>query len=335
MKLLWLAALLLSSWAMAQEGCHPLPAFTEFNDLSALTDLEPGSTFLRRPVIADSPCKSPEPTQEEMLTYLRSLATGNVRTRTVAGARLRDDQAMLDLYGEIHNRDPRSASEPWRYARGASLVIPENCRDVICAMQATYGEEHGIQLLYMRAKFGMNSSHLASGEQNSIAWQPRDFAKVLSMLEDMPDHMLPINEGMRMVLFSSNGPTPTNRAVAVSWIHVYNPWHNLPESEKTTSLAHELGHVFGESHAYTPAWLALSGWREELLPEKHWVMGRPETAVLQYARTNPDEDFGESFFMYRYNGAAMKRRFPEKYHYMRERVFGGAEFNSHTSCTYR
>ena len=75
----------------------------------------------------------------------------------------------------------------------------------------------------------------------------------------------------------------------------------------------------------TPEWKNLSGLTSEKIDEKKikWTMGKPEQAVLPYAKTNPSEDFGETFFMYRYNGSQMKERFPEKYEYMKLNVFHG------------
>ena len=318
----------LSSEAFAQ--CDPLPAFPELNDISAINDFQYGTTYLARPVVANSPCKRPAPTQDEMLAYLNGLRTGTTQSKTVSGAALKDDTALLKLFGQMHDKDPRSNSEPWRYARGATVSVSPPCKDVLCAMKSIYGEELGVQMLYMRAKFGFNTSYLAM--QEGDAWKPDDLGIVMAMLEDMPDQILPINEGMRFLHINAEGRGGA-KMIAEALMHVYLGWHNLPESEKTTSLAHELGHVFGEGKTDKPEWLNLSGWTKTVVDGKDvWDMGRPERAVLGYAKTNPNEDFAETFFMYRYNGAAMKRRQPEKYQYMKERVFKGAEYTTPNSC---
>lgn len=319
MKAFVFFTLVFSTTVFAQ--CEAIPDLSQFDDFDGIT------SFLARPVVANSPCKSLPPTQTQMLAYLNGLRTGTTQSKTIAGAALKDDKALLELFAEMHNKDPRSNQEPWRYSRGTTVSVPPPCKDVLCAMKSIYGEEYGIQLLYARAKFGINSSHLAMGEGD--AWKPQDYGTVLAMLEDMPDTILPINEGMRLLHFPTDGRNG-DVMVAESFMHVYIGWHDLPESEKTTSLAHELGHVFGEGKTDKPEWLNLSGWTKNAADQ--WVMGRPERAVLGYARTNPNEDFAETFFMYRYNGAAMKRRQPEKYQYMKERVFKGAEYDTPTRC---
>lgn len=292
-----------------------------FNDFDGIT------TFLARPDVTQSPCKRSPPTQAEMLAHLNGLRSGVIQSKTVAGAALKDGKELLKLFGEMHNKDPRSNQEPWRYSRGATVSIAPPCKEVLCAMQSLYGNELGIQMLYMRSKFGFNTSHLAM--QEGDAWPSADLGTVMAMLEDMPDNILPINEGMRFLHMPARGRGGAEM-IAEALMHVYLGWHELPESEKTTSLAHELGHVFGEGKTNQPEWLNLSGWTKNAADQ--WVMGRPEKAVLGYAQTNPNEDFAETFFMYRYNGAAMKRRQPEKYQYMKERVFNGAEYTSPASC---
>ena len=175
-----------------------------------------------------------------------------------------------------------------------------------------------------------------SDADNINAWPTKDLGTALAMLNDLPDSMFPVEEGSRFVHINADN-NKGYKMIAESLIQVYSGWHNLDENQKTTSLSHEVGHLFAHGRWDKPEWIELSGWtsRKEIVDGKEktiWTMGRPETAVLEYAKTNPNEDFGESFFMYRYNGAQMKERFPEKYEYMKNNVFNGSEFISSTSC---
>ncbi len=123
------------------------------------------------------------------------------------------------------------------------------------------------------------------------------------MLNDFPGSMFPIFEGTRFIHVNSSG-RGGHSMIAEALVHVYLGWHNLPLSEKTTSLAHELGHLFSRGKWETEAWLHLSAW----------------SSVRD-----------ETFFLYRYNGKHLKRLHPDKYQYMRDNVFHGAEFDS-SSC---
>lgn len=309
-----------------------------FDDLSAIVKFAapsspPPQWYLDYPDVSKSPCKHAPPTEEEMLAFLNGVKTGKSKKLKTAGVELKDDEGLLKVFSQIHDRDPNFSKEPWRYTKGTTVTLPEGCKDVMCAMTNLYGREHGLQLLYMRAKFGFNSSALAVGETNADEWTTKDMGTVLAMLNDFPQKMFPVMEGSRFIHVNAEG-RGGHKMVAESFVQVYLGWHNLPESQKTTSLAHEVGHIFAIPRKETPEWLNISGWSGKKIDEKktEWTMGKPEQAVLEYAKTNPDEDFGETFFQYRYNGAKMQARFPEKYEYMKNNVFMGKEFVSRNSC---
>ena len=42
----------------------------------------------------------------EMMSFLDSLKSGKTKKKTIAGADLKDDEAMLKLFSEIHDRYP-------------------------------------------------------------------------------------------------------------------------------------------------------------------------------------------------------------------------------------
>ncbi len=289
--------------------------------------------FVQRPDVSKSFCKNSPPTESEMLSYLGAKKTGRVRKANIAGAKLRDDETLLRIFGEIHNEDPNHKKDSWRFAKGTKVSLTAGCEDVICAMSQLYGKKHGLQLLYMREKFGFNSSAPAVGYPGADQWNDADFGIILAMLEDFPSTMFPIFEGTRFIHVNAQGRGGHNM-IAEALVHVYLGWHNLPLSEKTTSLAHELGHLFSRERWEKSAWLSLSQWGRSFNEKKEfvWTMGDPSAAPLGYARTNPNEDFAETFFLYRYNGKDLRRLHPEKYEYMRVNVFHGSEFDSAESC---
>jgi len=58
----------------------------------------------------------------------------------------------------------------------------------------------------------------------------------------------------------------------------------------------------------------------------------PETIVSKYGETNPAEDFAETMTAYRYNPELLKEVSPEKYSFIKEKVFNGAEFIKESEC---
>jgi len=85
------------------------------------------------------------------------------------------------------------------------------------------------------------------------------------------------------------------------------------------TLAHEVGHHVHLKYLGPEerrGWLSLSGERA------------PEQCVSDYARTNAYEDFAETYQGYTRRPEALQQINPDKYAYMRDRVFSGREYVS-------
>ena len=57
-----------------------------------------------------------------------------------------------------------------------------------------------------------------------------------------------------------------------------------------------------------------------------------ESFISGYAKTNPLEDIAESITAYRFNPKKLKELSPERYEYLKEKVFMGVEYLSDTQC---
>jgi len=57
-----------------------------------------------------------------------------------------------------------------------------------------------------------------------------------------------------------------------------------------------------------------------------------ESFISGYAKTNPLEDIAESITAYRFNPKKLKELSPERYKYLKDRVFMGVEYLSDTQC---
>jgi Mlc titration factor MtfA (ptsG expression regulator) len=92
---------------------------------------------------------------------------------------------------------------------------------------------------------------------------------------------------------------------------------NPDPAELRNTLAHEVGHQVYD--AYLPGehqetWRALSGERPA------------DQCVSPYAQTNPHEDFAESYMAYVRDPWDLKEASPDKYDFLRNKVFGGREY---------
>lgn len=68
--------------------------------------------------------------------------------------------------------------------------------------------------------------------------------------------------------------------------------------------------------------LKLSGWKKL----QDWEADENHCRVSNYGSTNPDEDFAETASAYRYNARDLQKRCPEKYEWMKARVFDNYEY---------
>lgn len=64
------------------------------------------------------------------------------------------------------------------------------------------------------------------------------------------------------------------------------------------------------------------------------VSNNTEKIISKYGESNPSEDFAESLTAYRYNPAGLKKAAPEKYNFIKDRIFNGQEFINHSSCPF-
>lgn len=131
--------------------------------------------------------------------------------------------------------------------------------------------------------------------------------------------------------------------------------NDLSSSELTSVFVHEMGHVVdtglheGHSSAGVSAFKDFKvsvfkddpsvafysiSWKDT---STKWKDSSSLDFVSGYAKTDPFEDFSESYNFYMLHGAQFKyaakfnRRLAQKYAYLRDSIFGGVEFQNNTT----
>lgn len=220
------------------------------------------------------------------------------------------------------------------------LSAAAHCRDVICASRAIFGERVGPKLLFLKHQFGMNGSDIGGADFG--VFRPRDFQRLtpreinsfIRALDDLPPHLLPLERSRTMARV--NYWLPGLYADAV--MNFFDSWGEIAnDGDLDMVVAHELGHVASgisgnlqSSLHNRPEWLALSGWEDH--GDDTWIATSDDVFVSRYARTNPAEDFAETFTAYRYTPKRLMEVAPEKYQFMKTHVFGGIEYLSEQHC---
>lgn len=238
--------------------------------------------------------------------WFGTLGNERRRDKRINGYRFEDQpQSLLDAFKDLtKNMDDRTSS----------------CTDVLCAVDEVFGAPAGRKLLYIRARHGYNSSHLAF--QNTRQLTETELNDILITLSDLPPDMMNIGRGgnQRMALAAEGVVSRNNpRASADAAITFYDRWRTSPDPfNRRYGLFHEFGHNISEIRGNLDD---SSEWRRLM-----------SCQVSTYGNTNNKEDFTESLVMYRFNGRGLLEKCPEKYAFLKERAFGGREYLDESQC---
>ncbi len=194
------------------------------------------------------------------------------------------------------------------------------CTNVLCAVNEVFGAPEGKKLLYIRARHGYNSSHLAF--ENTRRLTNPELDDILITLADLPPDMTNIGRrgNQRMALAAAGVVSRGNPlASADAAITFYDRWRTDPSIfNRRYGLFHEFGHNISEI-------------RGNLDDSSEW-RALTSCQVSTYGNTNNKEDFTESLVMYRFNGRGLLAKCPEKYAFLKEKAFRGREYLDESQC---
>lgn len=276
---------------------------------------------------------------EEIERALAELAKGGKRvTGSVNGVSFRDESSVLtDAFGRL--------TTPSNNGVGVSYQLRDpQCADVICALsEMVGGREIALRQLYLSAQFGYNVSPIVpiassyGGSPMTSAFNAEELDDLIRGLMDFPGAALPPTGGNRPLKRYKPGYTQGNYAdkkngvAANSYMIFFDPWAKYERPLRRGTLTHEIAHNIGQAKGLdlSADWLALSGWKR--LQGDKWESSRPDF-VSEYGGTDPKEDFAESVVAYRYQPQLLRRVSPAKYNFLKDKVFGGAEFGPDANC---
>ncbi|WII73306.1 hypothetical protein QJS83_05410 [Bdellovibrio sp. 22V] len=282
--------------------------------------------------VLQAPCKTQHPpSRQEMLQSLK-FPRASLLTTTVHGVAFKNEaQPLIQLFADLHALDISWRGRP-------ALKFSVKCDKVVCAMKEIYGDDEGVQLLYLLKTFGFNGSHLRTA--NASAWRPDELNEILQALHDYPLSLYPITYNKRLIHFARGKRYSFGEEiVANASMEVFDLWNELSFPERQQTFLHELGHTLayrGQLDTST-AWLKIGGWKESRklvnkLEYKVYELADPSKAVSEYGMLNPQEDFAESVVAYRFRGAYLKKAQPEKYEFLKTQTFANREYLSEDQC---
>ncbi|WP_408095886.1 hypothetical protein ACJVC5_12655 [Peredibacter sp. HCB2-198] len=288
--------------------------------------------------IRNAPCKTKEvPPDEEMLDFI-SKKTGKKSQGSVHGVKFKNESPVLieafkDFTTAMDGFGFSPDSKNQKKIQNEYKINPE-CDKVLCAMEKIWGRENAIKMLYIKLKHNYNTSDLAFA--NSSPFTPEELNHVLIGLEDIPAKLVPIGRPNQRLTHFKRGYTLkdySENTLANAVVMLFDSWGNQSSDEKQYTIYHEVAHNIASRNKNmdeSPAWLKLSGWIKK---GDNWKAQDNACFISNYGTTNPWEDFSEVVSAYRYNGPGLKKACPEKYAFVKDRVYQGMEFLDSKLCS--
>ncbi len=276
--------------------------------------------------IQKASCKTLKPPTEDGIDGLiKKIATGKT-TEIVDGIQFTDESPVLvKAYKDLTKLRKPEASDRAR-----------KCDKVMCAVEAIWGTELSKKIMYAKLKHNFNASEF--GFENADRFTIAEIDDVLIGLDDLPEHLIPLGrENQRLSRFkrgyilasdSETGAEP----LANSTVLLFDGWSRGPSLERQYAIFHELSHNISTKHGLmdvSPDWLNLSNWIKK---GNKWDNSQIKCIISEYGKSSPMEDFAESLSAYRYNPARLKEKCPEKFNFIKQRIFKGVDYTDPKSC---
>ncbi len=203
----------------------------------------------------------------------------------------------------------------------------DNCTDVLCAFKSVFGEERGIKYLWDYLINDSNLSPLISTRLDLEGFTDSTLLAILTAYNLIPPHLKKsaVPRGFKMVR-GINFLGQYANALGM----VFDSMEELTFAEKVYAFYHELGHRVRDKDRddfqLSPSWLNLTGWAKTGPGISDWSNSSTGPFPSKYAAKNPQEDFAESFTLYRFNSKKLGIKSPVRHGFMRNNVYGGIEY---------
>ncbi len=332
---LFLSANAFGTESAAEIECREWPVLN-FSLQKAAQDIN----TIKNSLVADDPCAEsvknllPELERE----YKRYYPYKGMITRPVKGIPLSGNEEELDALEKILGRKP---PKNWP---GVAI----SCFDVPCAAEKLFGSrEAALRALIIQKRDGFTISVSQDHSTDERIFRPEEIRQIDFILQKLPkefkDSARKTLKEFRRVANTSYDKSLLQNANGYAMhscncIEFYDGAFTNHPFVALGTITHEIAHHFDFSNSSisnTEAYRSLGGWGRG--QEKHKSDGTAEIEysrsarkplVTPYAATSPDEDFAESVNFYVTSPNDLERMDPQKYAFIRSRVFGGKEFRN-------
>lgn len=290
--------------------------------------------------VANANCRAPSPPSiQDMTDVVRSKSSDKKITKTIHGVKFENEpKELVDAFEQLTTRNSVyggkfNVKEAQVNIQNAHQINP-SCKSVTCAMEKIWGTELGSKILYIKLKHGYNASELAF--DNASRFSLPEINDVLMALEDLPATLRPLGHkgDQRLVPYTVGQSVyaPEENVLANSGVIFFDRWRGRETLTRQYTAFHEFAHNVSSRHSNADSsaeWKNLSGWK--VLGDT-WEKNEKSCMISRYGAASPAEDFAEVLSAYRYNPSGLESRCPDKYRYMKDKIFGGVEYKTNALC---
>ncbi len=280
-------------------------------------------------------CRSIPLTEDEINSYFNSFkSTSNGNVISVSGVTFENEsKKLIQMFNELVTKYTYWGKPMETIDVQKKYSINPKCKKVICAIKKIFGKTLGPKLLYMKTRYGFNSSHLSYDVASPL--NDRELERILIGIRNFPPSTFPLKHTRspkttgNKQLIRIRGPSRRG-IIANATMKYFDPWEQQSDPYMDIAVVHELGHyIWAEKKLSSLTWNAFSGWVNK---GSKWEYTKKHTLTSDYATNGPEEDFAESVVEYRYDPIALKKASLEKYNFIKNKVFNDIEYEDR--CPY-
>lgn len=316
-----------------------------------ITDIQAAVTFndpLSNPTfkVSRAVCLNTRPPSDlQMERWLRALGSDPLPWVEVNGVRFENETPeRIEIYKMLASE--KNNSVVIDKVQGEQKIFNQHdrpighktrCKKVDCAIKELFGEKEGLRMAYLYGNYRLNGSHLRF---SASPYSAKELDEVIVALGDLPKDLFPLAQDTPIVRITRDHAHGNNQhpcTLANSSMQLFDLWSAVPSDVKRETIIHELAHSLTQQKLkgldISEEWLALSKWNKKEGSSSNAAKGADaKDFVSEYAMTSPREDFAESFAAYVYEPQKLKKGQPQKYSFLKEKVFGNREFTDASNC---
>lgn len=241
-------------------------------------------------------------------------------TESVMGINfVKENSYLVDAFKKLFTR--RGHYHPLKFLQPQINLVEDlqirDCESVFCVVKNVWGESRGLKVLWIMLRYGFNTSEYAYDDSETPTEEElNDIITTLDLLPESAENKI-LWKNIPFLAFKAITGTlkePPRSVVANSTVFFFDSLRVQNSERRVQAFHHELGHLVLSNSSFKDEWEVVSGWSWK--EEKN-----DKCSVSRYGNVSSNEDFAETFNMYRFAPQRLEQKCPQKYEFMKKRIF--------------